>query len=130
MHYLSGMVRALCGRNTIFVANQVRMFWLVRTAIEGSTTNARQSKVSPTAQRWYTLFNPVGNNYSKYAHCKFNGDELTSGGVLGSLCRPDRSDGVQDPSPNTVEDTSYYHLADRKDRVKYHQVPQIIHALS
>ena len=42
----------------------------------------------------YSLFDPISNNDTKDIEREFNGDELSTGRVLGSLGGPDWNDGV------------------------------------
>ena len=56
-----------------------------------------------------SLFNPIGNNDTEDVERKLNGDELSTGGVLGSLSGPDWNNGVKHSRAPSIDETSADH---------------------
>lgn len=110
MDRLLGLESSFCGHDAC-----CEMILVVKGERKVTFTNRHRTRchfylsVEGTQRAWkgYILFNPVGNNHPKDVKCKLDSDELTAGGVLRRLCRPDRSNGVQDTSSDTIKDTSY-----------------------
>ena len=57
----------------------------------------------------HSLFDPIGNYDTKDIECEFDGDELATGRVLGSLGGPDRNDGVQHSCTPSIDQASADH---------------------
>ena len=84
-----------------------------RVAIVGRIVGAATKKccqlmkiVIRGGQRIHSLFEPVCNHDTEDVESKFNGDELTTRRMLGSLGGPYRYDGVEDTGTPSVDQTS------------------------
>ena len=57
----------------------------------------------------YSLFDPIGNDYTKDVERKFDGNELSPGCVLSSLGGPDWNNGVEHSCTPSIDETSADH---------------------
>jgi len=64
-----------------------------------------------TAFAIHLLFNPVSDDNAENVECEFDGNELTSRGVIGCFGRPYRRNSVQDTSADAIQDTGWTRLA-------------------
>lgn len=55
----------------------------------------------------YVQLQPVGQDNTKDVQCKLNGNKLSTRCMLGGLRGPDRNDGVQNTSTDTVNEARY-----------------------
>lgn len=57
----------------------------------------------------YSLFDPIGHDNTKNIEGEFDGNELSAGGVLGSLGGPDWNNSVKHSGTPSVDETSADH---------------------